>query len=136
MERALHPWVTFLIMPLFALANAGVPLGGDVAGALLQPVALGVLLGLVVGKPLGITLACWLTVRTRVASLPSGITWGHIHAASWLGGIGFTMSLFVAGLAFNEESLLTMAKLGILSASLMAGIVGAMLLARQRPAES
>ena len=136
MERALHPWVTFLIMPLFALANAGVPLGGDVAGALLQPVALGVLLGLVVGKPLGITLACWLTVRTRVASLPSGITWGHIHAASWLGGIGFTMSLFVAGLAFNEESLLTMAKLGILSASLIAGIVGAMLLSRQRRADS
>lgn len=136
MERALHPWVTFLIMPLFALANAGVLLSGNVAGAFLQPVPLGILLGLVLGKPLGITLACWLAVRTRAASLPPGITWGHIRAASWLGGIGFTMSLFVAGLAFNEDSLLKMAKLGILSASLIAGIVGSVLLARQRPAGS
>jgi NhaA family Na+:H+ antiporter len=136
MERTLLPWVTFVIMPLFALANAGVPLAGNVAGAFSQPVALGVLLGLVLGKPIGITLACWLAVRTRAASLPPGITWGHIHGASWLGGIGFTMSLFVAGLAFNEESLLTMAKLGILAASLIAGIVGSVILARQRQANS
>jgi NhaA family Na+:H+ antiporter len=136
MERALHPWVTFTIMPLFALANAGVLLGGNAASALSQPVALGVLLGLVLGKPLGITLASWVAVRARLASLPPGITWSHIHGAAWLGGIGFTVSLFVAGLAFNEESLLIMAKLGILSASLIAGIVGSVLLARQRRAAS
>jgi Na+:H+ antiporter, NhaA family len=130
MEHALHPWVTFFIMPLFALANAGVVLGGDFSETLLQPVTLGVILGLLLGKPIGITLAAWLAVRTRVASLPTGITWSHIHGAGWLGGIGFTMSLFVASLAFADEALLTMAKLGILAASLLAALFGAFLLVR------
>jgi Na+:H+ antiporter, NhaA family len=130
MEHALHPWVTFFIMPLFALANAGVVLSGNFGETLVQPVTLGVILGLVIGKPIGITLAAWLAVRTRVASLPTGVTWSHIHGAGWLGGIGFTMSLFIASLAFTDEALLTMAKLGILTASLFAAVIGSFLLVR------
>jgi Na+:H+ antiporter, NhaA family len=132
MEHALHPWITFFIMPVFALANAGVTLSGDLARTIAHPVTLGVILGLLVGKPLGITVASWIAVRSGLASLPSGVTWRHIHAAGWLGGIGFTMSLFVAGLAFTDESLLTMSKLGIFIASLAAGIIGSALLLRRR----
>ena len=128
MEHTLHPWVTFFVMPVFALANAGVVLGGNITDTLLEPVTAGVVLGLLLGKPIGITLASWLAVRSGIASLPAGVSWGHIHAAGWLGGIGFTMSLFVAGLAFADERLLTMAKLGILAASLVAGIIGSVLL--------
>jgi NhaA family Na+:H+ antiporter len=131
-ERKLHGIVAFGIMPLFALANAGVPLtGGEGGAALSSPVTLGVLLGLVVGKPLGITLFSWAAVRSGLATLPGGVTWRLIHGAAWLGGIGFTMSLFVAGLAFIEAPvLLTEAKLGVLMASLAAGLVGALLLLR------
>lgn len=131
-ERKLHGVVAFLIMPLFALANAGVRLGGgDFASALSSPVMLGVLLGLVLGKPLGITLFSWAAVRMGIATLPSRVTWRMVHGAAWLGGIGFTMSLFVAGLAFPDlPALLAAAKLGILAASLGAGICGWMLLRR------
>jgi NhaA family Na+:H+ antiporter len=136
MEQALHPWVTFFIMPVFALANAGVVFRGDNLAAMFSgPVTVGVVLGLLFGKPLGITLASWLAVRSGAASLPAGVSWGHIHGAGWLGGIGFTMSLFVAGLAFTDEAHLTMAKLGILMASLCAGIIGSVLLLRHRPAQ-
>ncbi|HYO80090.1 MAG TPA: Na+/H+ antiporter NhaA [Bryobacteraceae bacterium] len=131
LEHDLHPWVTFLIMPLFALANAGVVLRGDMAATFTQPVTLGVILGLLVGKPIGILAGSWLLVRTGFTSLPNGITWAHVHAAGWLGGIGFTMSLFIAALAFTDDALLTMSKLGILVASLLAGIVGSVLLIRQ-----
>lgn len=133
MEHALHPWVTFLIMPVFALANAGVVLNGDIIDLLAQPVTLGVFLGLLLGKPIGITLASWLAVRWGLASLPEGVTWGHIHGAGWLGGIGFTMSLFVASLALPGQPLLTMAKVGVLTASLCAGVIGSLLLLRISP---
>ena len=132
MEQSLHPWVTFAIMPVFALANAGIALPSDVGGSLGHPITLGVIAGLLFGKPLGITLASWLAVRTGVARLPAGVTWGHIHGAGWLGGIGFTMSIFVAGLAFADAASLTLAKIGVLGASLMAGIVGSLLLLRTR----
>jgi Na+:H+ antiporter, NhaA family len=128
LEHGLHGVVTFGIMPLFALANAGVSLrgGGDM---LATPVALGVLMGLVLGKPIGITVASWLAVRSNVAVLPSGVSWRSLHGAAWLGGIGFTMSLFIAGLAFGDQpALLTASKLGILLASLAAGVVGWLLL--------
>jgi len=128
MEHALHPWVAFFIMPVFALANAGVALGGGEGGALVHPVSLGIVLGLVLGKPLGITLFAWLAVRLGLATLPEGVTWRHIHGAGWLGGVGFTMALFIAGLAFGESPLQTSAKLGILAASLIAGTVGFALL--------
>jgi NhaA family Na+:H+ antiporter len=129
-EHALQPWVAFLVVPLFALANAGVRLRGvDLAGAASHSVTLGVVLGLVLGKPIGITLLSWLSVRSGAAQLPSGVRWRQIHAVSWLGGIGFTMSLFVAGLAFGEGSeLLEAAKLGILAASTLAALLGWVLL--------
>lgn len=131
LEHGLHPSVTFFVMPVFALANAGVVFDGKLFTSLLQPVPLGVVLGLVLGKPIGITLASWLAVRTRLGSLPAGITWAQIHGAGWLGGIGFTMSIFVAGLAFQDEALLNGSKLGIFIASLLAGIVGSVLLLRK-----
>ena len=123
LEHALRPWVAFAIVPLFALANAGVALGG-VGEALAQPVTLGVVLGLVLGKQVGVTLGAWLAVRAGVASLPDGIHWRHVYGASWLAGIGFTMSLFVGTLAFGGGPLLDAAKVGILAASLIAGVVG------------
>ena len=124
LEHGLHGIVMFGIMPLFALANAGVELGGGGA-ALGSTVALGVMAGLVIGKPVGITLASWLAVRSGIAALPSGINWRTLGGAALLGGIGFTMSLFIAGLAFGgSEELLTSAKLGTLVASVIAGVAG------------
>jgi NhaA family Na+:H+ antiporter len=133
MEHMLIPWVTFCIMPIFALANAGVSLGGVGGAGLVAPVPLGILLGLVLGKPLGVTAAVWIAVRLGLGTLPSGVTWRHIHGAGWLGGIGFTMALFIAGLAFPDAAQLSAAKLGILSASLAAGIVGYLILVRSAP---
>lgn len=134
MERKLHVIVAFGIMPLFALANAGVQLTGGAQGlalALANPVTLGVLLGLVFGKPLGIMIFSWLAVRAGMAELPQGVTWRLVHGVSWLGGIGFTMSLFVAGLAFPDApELLNAAKIGVLAASFAAGICGWMLVWR------
>src|SRR3954471_4454264 len=86
LEHALHPWVTFVIMPLFALANAGVVLSGDFGKLVVEPITLGVILGLVLGKPIGVTLACWLAVRMKIASLPENVSWRHIHGAAWLAG--------------------------------------------------
>ncbi|HEX6058870.1 MAG TPA: Na+/H+ antiporter NhaA [Gemmatimonadaceae bacterium] len=129
LEHGLHGIVAFAIIPLFALANAGVSLGGDAAAALTSSVTIGVLLGLVVGKPLGVTLAAWAIVRLGLARLPAGVSWRAIHGAAWLAGIGFTMSIFIAGLAFpGSPELLTAAKLGILGASAIAGIGGWLLL--------
>jgi Na+:H+ antiporter, NhaA family len=133
LEYALHPWVTFLIMPLFALANAGVSLSGDLGKVVAQPITLGVVLGLVFGKPIGVTVASWLAVRLGLASLPANVSWKHIHGAGWLAGIGFTMSLFMTGLAFTNDAHLTAAKLGILIASVCAGIIGSVILVRMPP---
>jgi NhaA family Na+:H+ antiporter len=134
LEHALNPWVVFAIMPIFALANAGVQLGGGIVEALTSPVALGIVLGLVVGKQLGVTLFAWLAVKSGVAELPEGIGWRHVYGAGWLAGIGFTMSLFITDLAFSEDSLVAAAKLGILCASLIAGAVGwAILRGASRP---
>jgi NhaA family Na+:H+ antiporter len=130
LEHALHPWVTFFVMPVFALANAGLVFDERILASVTQPIPLGVVLGLLLGKPIGITLASWFAVRLRLGALPAETTWLQIHGAGWLGGIGFTMSIFVAGLAFEEEALLNMAKLGIFTASLLAGIVGSVLLLR------
>jgi NhaA family Na+:H+ antiporter len=125
LETGLHPWVAFMIMPLFALANAGVAIA---PAALLDPVALAVAAGLVVGKPLGIVLFSWLAVRIGVARLPTGVDWKAMIGAGSLAGIGFTMSLFIAGLALDEE-LLAAGKIGILFGSTISAIIGAMLLA-------
>ncbi|MFP5355758.1 MAG: Na+/H+ antiporter NhaA [Gemmatimonadota bacterium] len=132
LEHSLHNLVSFAIMPLFAFANAGVRLDG-VGDALAKPVTLGVVLGLVIGKTIGISGFSVLAVRAGVAALPAGVTWRTLHGAAWLGGIGFTMSLFIAGLAFADAALLDSAKLGVLVASLLAGVVGFLLL-RKAPA--
>ncbi|MES3033012.1 MAG: Na+/H+ antiporter NhaA [Gemmatimonadota bacterium] len=125
LRHILHVPVSFWIMPLFALANAGVPLGGADAGvSLVGPVSIGVTLGLVLGKPLGILLATWIATRLG-ATLPSGASWATIAGVAVLAGIGFTMSLFVAGLAFPGSALLAQAKLGIVLASVVAGLIGA-----------
>ncbi len=124
MEHALHPWVTYAIMPLFALSNAGVPLGGNVLAALVDPIGLGILLGLVIGKQAGITAASWLAVRSGIAALPEATNMGQLYLVSWLGGIGFTMSLFIANLAFGGAVELDVAKVAILTASLIAGSAG------------
>ncbi|MHB1073968.1 MAG: Na+/H+ antiporter NhaA [Gemmatimonadaceae bacterium] len=123
-EDSLHGIVAFAIMPLFALANAGVTVGGGLAVALAAPITWGVILGLVIGKPIGITAFSWLAVRLGLAELPHGVTWRGIIGTSLLGGIGFTMALFIASLAFSDVAMLDHAKLGILSASTVAGIVG------------
>lgn len=130
LEEALHPWVTFLIMPIFALANAGVVLSGGISQYLREPVTLGITLGLLFGKPIGIGFAAWLSVKMGLALLPSGVSWNHVHGAAWLGGIGFTMSLFIAALAFPDQELLASSKLGILAGSLLAGVIGFMILLR------
>lgn len=134
-EHALAPWVNFLILPVFALANAGVNLSGGLpSDASSVRISLGVVIGLVLGKPLGITLASWLAVKSGTGALPRGCSWAHVHAAAWLGGIGFTMSLFIATLAFvgdagHVEQDIAAAKLGILGASVLAAGVGLALLA-------
>jgi NhaA family Na+:H+ antiporter len=124
LERSLNPWVAYLIVPIFAFANAGVHIRGDIAASLTSPLALGIIGGLVLGKPLGITLFSWIAVRLGVADLPAEVTWPQLFSASWLAGIGFTMSLFIANAAFSEPILLDMAKLSILVASLLASVIG------------
>ena len=131
LEHALHPWVAFAIMPLFALANAGVRIDSGVASALTDRVALGVVVGLVVGKQVGVLLASWLAVRAGLADLPEDVNWRQLHGASFLAGIGFTMSLFIGSLAFADAARLSAAKLGILLASLISGVFGFMLLRAQ-----
>jgi len=133
LERQLHPWVMFGIMPLFALANAGVSLPSDFTDVTSQPIILGVAFGLVLGKPIGIMLASWLVVRLGFASLPEQVSWKQIHGAAWLAGIGFTMSIFIAGLAFTGDAQLAEAKIGVLLASICAALVGSAILL-QKPA--
>jgi Na+:H+ antiporter, NhaA family len=124
LEKALHPWVAFLIMPLFALANAGVAVE---LRAVSHPIAWSVALGLIVGKPVGILLLSWLAVTTRLAKLPMGVTWKSIAGAGCLAGIGFTMSLFIASLALNDD-VLAAGKIGTLLGSFFSAILGLTLL--------
>ncbi len=123
-EHSLHPVSTFLILPLFALANAGVTLDGGLLNTLLTPVGIGVMLGLIIGKQIGITGATYAVVKLGLTSLPEGVTWKHIYGASWLAGVGFTMALFISNLAFRDSALLASAKAGVLAASVIAGIGG------------
>jgi NhaA family Na+:H+ antiporter len=131
LEQALQPWVSFVIMPLFALANAGVHIAGGFQ-ALTKPVSLGVFLGLFFGKPLGIMAFAFVFNKAGVATTPSRASWRQIFGASWLCGIGFTMSLFVATLAFGTSELLDLAIIGTLAASVAAGIAGGLVLLATR----
>lgn len=136
LEHKLCPWVYFLILPLFALTNADVAVTGlDFATVTSSPVVLGVFCGLVLGKPIGIMLFSFITIKTKIAQLPEFVTWRHMFGASVLGGVGFTMAIFVANLAYADAMLITEAKLSILVASTVAGIVGFVLLFLQAKAD-
>ncbi|WP_042266852.1 Na+/H+ antiporter NhaA [Paraburkholderia heleia] len=124
-QWALHPWVAYGIMPLFALANAGVSLdGSDFTGRDTSGVIFGVALALVIGKPLGVFLTSWSLVKLRLCRLPTGMSWRGVSLVALLAGIGFTMSIFIASLAFPEQRTLDAAKLGVLMGSLVAGCAG------------
>jgi NhaA family Na+:H+ antiporter len=128
LEHHLHPYVSFGIMPLFALANAGVVLHGG-ASAFFTPLSISIALGLVLGKVIGIVFFSWLSVQLKVATLPQGTRWVHLTGLGFLGGIGFTMALFISNLAFKGDAdLINPAKLGILMGSTLAGIIGFTLL--------
>lgn len=127
-ENSLHPWVAFLIMPLFALANAGMDIGANFFSSLLNPVSIGVAAGLVVGKFTGILLFTWIMVKSGFSQLPNQAGWVHIIGVAFLAGVGFTMSLFISNLAFEKQGFIEQAKYGILTASIVAGVLGTVVL--------
>lgn len=131
LEHALQPWVSYLIMPLFALANAGVSL----AGGAIDRVGMGVAAGLVIGKPIGVATASWLAVKAKIAELPEGVDWRQLLGAGVLAGIGFTMSLFISDLAFEDAAMLIEAKIAILGASVLMGLAGFAILRSSRAAD-
>jgi NhaA family Na+:H+ antiporter len=135
MEHLLHPWTSFLIVPLFALANAGIPITSTtLSNAVTSRVTYGVVLGLVIGKFVGVVGASWIATRLRVGTLPAGASWRGIIGVGAIAGIGFTVSIFVAGLAFEDQPLLeNEAKIGILAASIIAATIGSLILARRQP---
>lgn len=128
MEHALHPWVAFLVIPIFGFANAGVSLTGLEPADLLAPLPLGIALGLLIGKQIGIFGFAWVAVRLKLASLPENVGWRQVHAVSLLAAIGFTMSLFIGNLAFANPAQVDPVKLGVLSGSLVAALAGYVLL--------
>ncbi len=132
LEHLLAPWVAMVVMPVFALANAGVALS-RVGPGLSDPLATGIAAGLVLGKPIGIVLATWAVVRVGLASLPPGTSWPHLWGLGLLGGVGFTMSLFIAGLAVPDPTRLDTARLAILGSSTLAGVAGVLILRRLPP---
>lgn len=128
LEHALHPWVAFLVLPIFAFFNAGVSFAGVDLHTLVEPVPLGIALGLFLGKQFGIFGSAWLAVKTKAARLPAGIDWQWIYGISVICGIGFTMSLFIGTLAFNNPESAVLVRLGVIAGSLTSGIVGYFLL--------
>ncbi|GAB5350916.1 Na+/H+ antiporter NhaA [Qipengyuania sp. 483] len=134
MEHALHPWVAFLVIPVFGFANAGVTLVGLEPSALLDPLPLGIALGLLIGKQAGIFGFAWLAVKMKLASLPDEVNWRQIHALSLLAAIGFTMSLFIGNLAFTTAGEIDAVKLGVLAGSTVAALTGYFLLKSALPA--
>jgi NhaA family Na+:H+ antiporter len=133
-EEYLHPTQAFIILPLFALFNAGVRIEGNVLEVLADPVSLGVIAGLVLGKQVGITAFSWLAVRLGYAALPEGVTWSQIYGVACLAGVGFTMSLFISELAFAVPEVVATAKVGILAASVLAAVWGYGFLSMHLPA--
>ncbi len=132
-EHELKPWVLFGIMPIFAFANAGVGLGAISPSNLFAPISLGIILGLFIGKQFGILGFTWLAVRTGLARLPDSVTWRHVHGASLLAGIGFTMSLFIGTLAFSGTDQTANVRVGVLFGSLLSGLIGFLVLRSAMP---
>jgi NhaA family Na+:H+ antiporter len=134
LESRLLPWTSYLIVPLFALANSGIDFRGvDLGDVITAPIALGVSLGLVIGKTVGISLFAWLAVKTGLGNLPTATTWRHVVGLAALGGVGFTVSLFITNLAFTDRNFADTARIGILAGSLLAGALGAVILLRTAP---
>lgn len=129
-EGALHPIVTFVVIPLFALSNAGVEIGSNFFAELMNPISIGVFFGLTVGKLVGVLSFTWILVKTKVAKLPENMNWNHIVGIASLAGVGFTMSIFITALAFDDPALVDQSKYGILIASLFSGTLGVYLLKR------
>jgi NhaA family Na+:H+ antiporter len=133
LENHLHPVQAFLILPLFALFNAGVYLGGDALSRVTDPIGLGIFAGLFLGKQIGVVGFSWIAIKSGLADLPDGVNWNQIWGASCLAGVGFTMSLFITELAFDDPAHIATAKLGILEASLVAGVIGYWILGKSLP---
>ncbi|MBH5321118.1 Na+/H+ antiporter NhaA [Aurantiacibacter sediminis] len=133
MEHALHPYVAFLVIPIFGFANAGVSLTGVGLDTLLAPLPLGIALGLLIGKQIGIVGFAWAAVKSGIATLPENVGWKQVHAVSLLAAIGFTMSLFIGNLAFEDPAQIDAVKIGVLSGSLIAAITGFLLLKATLP---
>jgi NhaA family Na+:H+ antiporter len=132
MEHKLHPWVGFFVLPIFAFANAGVSLIGVSLDNVFNPITLGIAAGLFIGKQVGIFGVCWLTVKAGLAKLPKDATWPQLYGVTLLCGIGFTMSLFIGSLAFEEQPLeyQVSVKVGVLVGSLLSAVIGAFVLAK------
>jgi NhaA family Na+:H+ antiporter len=128
-EHVLHPWVAFVIMPLFGMANSGVSVAGMTVADLTEPVFLGVAVGLFLGKQLGIFAFTWLAVRVGAAEVPGGATWSRVYGVAMVAGIGFTVALFIANLAFgHDRGLLNQARLGVMVGSVVSGLSGMLVL--------
>jgi NhaA family Na+:H+ antiporter len=133
MEHGLHPWVAFLILPVFAFANAGVNFKGIGIDDLLQPLTLGIAVGLFLGKQIGVFLATWIGVKSGLAQLPKNVTWLHVYAVACLTGVGFTMSLFIGSLAFGAADEMNSVRLGVVLGSVLSGLFGYVLLKTATP---
>ena len=133
MEHGLHPWVAFLILPVFAFANAGVNFTGIGIDDLLQPLTLGIAVGLFLGKQIGVFLATWIGVKSGIARLPENVTWRHIYGVACLTGVGFTMSLFIGSLAFGAADEINAVRLGVVLGSVLSGLFGYVLLKSAAP---
>lgn len=134
LEHGLKPWITFCILPIFAFVNAGVDLRGISLDTLMTPVTLGIIVGLFIGKQVGIFGICWLSIKLKIAKIPENATWRELYGVCVLAGIGFTMSLFIGSLAFDGDGteLISHVKLGVLAGSLLSAICGAIILTRSR----
>lgn len=132
LEHALHPVSAFIILPLFALSNAGVRIEGNIMELILSPISIGIILGLTVGKPLGIAFAAKIIVWLKISKLPIGMNWSHVYGMGFLAGIGFTMSIFISELAFETDVDKQIAKVGIFVASILSAIIGMIILSRSR----
>ncbi len=124
LEHALHPFTAYFILPVFALSNAGVHIEGSVINMMIHPVSLGIIAGLVIGKFIGISLFSRIVVWLKIANLPMGVTWKQIYGVAFLGGIGFTMSMFISDLAFKDDEIKQIAKVGIMTASFISATIG------------
>ena len=133
LEHAMHPITAFFILPIFALSNAGVHIDGSIVAMLLHPISLGIMAGLVLGKFLGISLLSHLMVALKISALPNGITWKQIYGVAFLAGIGFTMSMFISDLAFVSAEYKQIAKVGIMAASVVSGVLGMAILSWASP---